>query len=156
MKRIFVMAAAVAVSACASAGRQAFQDPVVSFKDLRLSGVGLTGGVLDVVLGVYNPNGYRLDASRLTYRLMVDTTAVGEGVYEQPFTVRGGDSLTVTLPVKLDYAGLSAAGRALMGTGSVTYHVVGDVTVATPLGSFTRPYNQTGRFTTFGKVEPTK
>jgi LEA14-like dessication related protein len=150
MKRIFVMAIVVITSACASVGRQAFQDPIVSFKDLRLEGVGLTGGTLDIVLGIYNPNGYRLDASRLTYRLMVDTTAVAEGVDDQPFTVRSGDSSIVRLPVTLNYSGLSEAGRALLGKGSVNYRVVGDVTMATPVGNFTRPYSQTGRFTTFG------
>jgi hypothetical protein len=35
-----------------------------------------------------------------------------------------------------------------MSTGSVNYRVTGDVTVGTPLGNFTRPYDQTGRFST--------
>jgi hypothetical protein len=35
-----------------------------------------------------------------------------------------------------------------MNTGSVNYRVMGDVTVGTPLGNFTRPYDQTGRFST--------
>jgi hypothetical protein len=34
--------------------------------------------------------------------------------------------------------------------GSVEYRVLGDVTVATPAGQFTRPYDQRGRFTTLG------
>lgn len=150
MKRIFVIVTTLVATACATLGHQAFRDPVVNFKDLRLEGVGLQGGTLDVILSVYNPNGYRLDATRLTYRLMVDTTAIGEGVYDQHFAVQSGDSTIVKLPVTLDYSGLGAAGRQLLGKGSVNYRVVGDVTVATPVGNFTRPYSQTGRFTTFG------
>jgi len=155
MKRIFVMAAAGVLAAgsmvgCASLGKQAFQEPVVHFKDLRLEGVGISGGTLDVILSVYNPNGFRLDASRLTYRLMVDTTAIGEGVYDTKFTVQSGDSSIVSLPVTLSYNGLSEAGKQLLGQGTVNYRVVGDLTVATPIGDFTRPYSQTGRFTTFG------
>jgi LEA14-like dessication related protein len=134
-------------------GRQVFQEPIVTFKDLQLEGVGLNGGTLDVILSVYNPNGFRLDATRLTYRLMVDTTTIGEGVATDKFTVQNGDSTTVRLPVTLSYAGLSAAGKQLVGKGSVDYRVMGDVTVGTPLGEFTRPYNQTGRFSTFGGAQ---
>ena len=150
MKRIFVILATLATAACATLGKQAFKEPVVTFKDLQLEGVGLSGGTLDVILSVYNPNGFRLDATRLTYRLMVDTTTIGEGVMNNKFTVQNGDSTIVKLPVTLSYAGLSAAGKQLVGKGSVDYRVMGDVTVATPLGDFTRPYDQTGRFTTFG------
>ena len=153
MKKMFFMAAAtVALAGCATVQKQAFAPPVVSFKDLRLEGVGLTGGTLDVVLGVYNPNNFRLDANRLIYRLMVDTTEIGEGIYHEPFTVQSGDSTTVALPVKLDYSGLSAAGKELIGRGAIDYRVVGEVRVATPLGDFNVPYRQSGRFTTFGGV----
>ncbi len=150
MKKTFVMVAALALSACASLGRAAFQQPVVKFRDLQVRGIGLTGGSLDVVLSVYNPNGYRLDATKLTYRLMVDSTALGEGQYDTHFAVQSGDSTIVKLPVTLSYAGLGAAGRQLIGKGAVDYRVLGDVTVSTPVGNFTQPYNQTGRFTTFG------
>ena len=108
------------------------------------------------MLGVYNPNGYSLDATRLTYRLLIDTTTVGEGLFTDKFSVQKGDSTVVTLPVTLSYSGLSAAGKQLLGKGSVNYRVMGDVTVGTPLGEFTRPYSQTGRFTTFGGAAPTK
>jgi hypothetical protein len=37
-----------------------------------------------------------------------------------------------------------------MGKGSVSYRVLGDFTVNTPIGSFTKPYSQTGQFSTFG------
>jgi len=150
MKKIFVMLTAVVLAGCASLGRQAFKEPIVTFKDLQLEGVGVSGGTLDVVLGVYNPNGYRLDATRLTYRLLVDSTSIGEGVFDKKFTVQKGDSTIVRLPVTLSYAGLGAAGKQLLGKGAVNYRVAGDFTVATPVGDFTRPYSQTGRFTTFG------
>lgn len=150
MKKIFVMLAALALSACATLGRAGFKEPIVNFRDLQVRGIGLTGGTLDVVLSVYNPNGYRLDATKLTYQLMVDSTALGSGEYDNHFAVQSGDSTIVKLPMTLSYSGLSAAGKQLLGKGSVNYRVLGDVTVSTPIGRFTKPYNQTGRFTTFG------
>jgi hypothetical protein len=52
--------------------------------------------------------------------------------------------------VSFTYAGIGAAGRSLLNTGAVDYHVLGDVTVGSPVGNFTVPYNTTGRFTTTG------
>ena len=60
------------------------------------------------------------------------------------------DSTTVTIPVTFSYAGANAAGRSILNTGAVDYHVLGDVTVGSPVGSFTVPYSSTGRFTTTG------
>ena len=148
MKKTFVTLAVAAVAGCASMGIGGFRQPIVNFNDLQVQGIGTKGGTVDVLLSIYNPNGYRLDGSRLTYHLLVDTTAVGEGVYNNRFTVQSGDSTIVRLPVNLSYAGLAAAAKQLREKGSVNYRVIGDVTVATPVGNFTEPYDRTGRFST--------
>ena len=152
--RRFVSAVAIAVvvasTGCSSLGRAVFEEPVVTFKDVRINGLGLAGGDLDIMLNVYNPNRFKLDATRLTYRLMVDSVQFGTGAIDQRFVVQEGDSTTVTLPLKFNYAGLGGAARQLLSSGSVNYRVMGDVTVSTPLGNFTRPYDRTGRFSSFG------
>jgi LEA14-like dessication related protein len=161
MRRAMVVAAgALAVTVaggCASLGRQMFEEPVVTFKNVQLNGLGLQGGNLDVVLNVYNPNGYKLEATRLTYNLMLgDNTPVGTGAIDERFQVQKGDSTTVRLPVAFTFAGLGAAGRQLLQSGSVNYRVTGDVTVNTPLGNFTRPYSGRGTFSTLSGAERTQ
>jgi LEA14-like dessication related protein len=143
-------AAALGAYGCASLGRNAFAEPVVTLRDVRLQGVGLTGGSFDVLLSVYNPNGYRLDATQLNYNLFVDTLRFANGTLSQRFTVQEKDSTIVTVPINFTYAGVGEAGRQLLNTGSVNYRVAGDVTVATPVGSFKVPYDRTGRFSTLG------
>jgi LEA14-like dessication related protein len=106
----------------------------------------LTGGSVDVVLQVYNPNGYKLDALSMTYRVDVDSVRLGDGALDGRFVVPEKDSSLVRLPIRFTYAGLGAAGRSLITAGTVNYRVRGDFTVATPLGNFTRPYDQTGRY----------
>lgn len=153
-KGLVLAAAAVAVAigaGCSTLGRQAFADPVVSLKDVRVMGVGLNGGSLEVALNVYNPNGYRLDATRLTYRLQVDSTPLANGVMDSRFTVQDKDSTTVRIPVSFSWSGLGAGVRSIFNTGAVNYRVIGDVTVGTPVGSFTIPYSQTGRYSTLGR-----
>jgi len=141
-------AALVASTGCASLGRASFEEPIITFKDARITGLGVTGGSIEVVLDVYNPNRFRLDGTRLTYRVLVDSTTFGEGEYLTKFEVDERGTNTVRLPFSFSYSGVGAAGRQLTQTGSVEYRVVGDLTVATPIGSFTRPYDQKGRFST--------
>jgi LEA14-like dessication related protein len=138
----------VAGVGCALLGKQSFKEPIVSFRDAKITGLGLSGGALEIQLSVYNPNHFRLDGTRLTYNVMVDSVPFGTGAYDQRFTVEEKDSSVVRLPLSFTYAGVGAAGRQLMNMGAVNYRVSGDVTVSTPVGNFTRRYDQTGRFTT--------
>ncbi len=146
-----------AIGGCASLGALGgFQQPVVNFKDLRVRGLGLTGGSLDAYLNVYNPNGFNLDATRLTYTVTVgDNAQVGTGALDSRFTVQNKDSTTIRIPIDFTYAGIGAAARQMMQSGSVPYNVSGDVTVATPVGNFTVPYSGTGRFSAFGGAQNT-
>jgi LEA14-like dessication related protein len=154
MRRLMLGAASAAIVAtagCSALGRQAFQQPIVHLQDVRVNGVGLTGGNLDVRLSVYNPNGYRMDATRLTYNVLVgDSVHFATGTVDSRFTVNGNDSSVVTIPVNFTYTGIGAAGRQLLNTGGVNYHVNGDVTVGTVVGNFAVPYSATGRFNALG------
>ena len=152
MRRKLLIAAitATTMGGCATLGVGGFKEPLVQFSDVKIRGLGLTGGALDIVLSIYNPNGFNLDATRVTYRLMVDDKDLGSGVLDHAFRVRGRDSTFVTIPMDFTYAGLGAAGSQLLSSGSVNYRVTGDITVDTPVGNFTRPYDQRGRFSSFG------
>jgi LEA14-like dessication related protein len=153
-KIVTTVLAVLAIAGCASLGRAAFQQPIVSFKDLKVRGLGLSGGSLDAYLNVYNPNGFRLDATRLSYRVSLgDNTEVGSGTLDSRFNVQSNDSTIVRIPIDFTYAGIGAAGRQIMQSGSVPYNVSGDVTVATPVGNFTVPYSGTGRFSAFGGAQ---
>jgi len=152
MRTFFVVvAAAVAIASgagCRTFGRNAFAEPVVTFRDVKINGIGLNGGSLDIQLSVYNPNGFRLDATRMTYKLMVDSIPFGTGAKSETFMVQERDSTIVSLPLSFNWAGVGEAGRQLLNTGTVNYRVVGDITVGSPVGSFTIPYDRTGRFST--------
>jgi LEA14-like dessication related protein len=144
--------AALASAGCALLGRAAFEQPVVRLQDVRVRGLGLTGGSLEVLLSVYNPNHYRLDATKLTYQVNLagDSVTVANGELTEPFTVSDKDSTIVKIPVSFSYAGIGAAGRSILNTGAVNYHVLGEVSVGSTVGTFKVPYSSTGRFTTTG------
>jgi LEA14-like dessication related protein len=149
MRRILLVTA-IAVAGCSALGTAAFKQPVVSLQDVKVTGVGLNGGSLDVVLNVQNPNDFRLDATQLRYNVLVDTVPLANGTTTQQFTVEGKRAQQVHIPISFTYAGVGQAGRQLMNTGSVNYTVRGDVTVGSPIGNFTVPFSQTGRYSTLG------
>lgn len=145
-------ASVVAAAGCASLGRGAFKEPVVELRNFNITGLGLTGGTVDVVLSVYNPNGYKLDALRMTYQVDAENIQLGSGALDGRFVVNSKDSSTVRLPIQFTYAGIGAAGKALLNQGAINYRVRGDFTVNTPVGNFTRPYDRTGRYTSVGGI----
>ena len=121
MRRLMLGAATAAIAftaGCSALGRQAFKEPIVHLQDVHLNGVGLTGGNLDVRLSVYNPNGYRLDATRMSYNVLVgDSVRFATGTVDSRFTVNGNDSSVVPIPVSFTYSGIGAGGRQLLNPG---------------------------------------
>lgn len=152
MRRLAGLAAAAAVVGGGVAGcsrlANRFAEPDVTFKGVTIKGLGMTGGSLDVLLQVRNPNSFALDASRFTYKLFVDTLEVGSGATDQRLRVAANDSAVVPLPVDFKWTGLGQAGRELFNTGSVNYRVIGDISVGSALGTYTIPYDRRGRFST--------
>ena len=147
MKRVaLAVAVIIGTAACAGYLRSEFGTPVVELRDVRIKGIGLQGGSLDLVLDVYNPNNYRLDASRITYALLVDTTSIAAGEITKLVTLETKKKSEVILPVTFTTRELLGAAAIITRMGSVDYTVKGELTVATPIGNFTRPYSGKGRF----------
>jgi LEA14-like dessication related protein len=152
MRKYLVLlgALAVGVAGCSKLGSSMFREPVVKVSNVQLRGLGLTGGAVDVSLAVYNPNGFTLDATRLTYNLKFDTVTFATGALTDRMTAQANDTMRVTIPLSFTYRGVGEAGRQAINTGTLNYNVSGDLTVGTPLGNFTIPYRDQGRVSTFG------
>jgi LEA14-like dessication related protein len=139
-------ACAVTATAACAAGVGNFLEPVVTVSDVRVNGVGLTGGSVDISLNIFNPNRFRVDGTQLTYQLWVDSIPFGSGVTNERFVVNQNDSTIVTLPLDFTWAGVGSVGRTVLNTGTVNYRVAGRMTVGSAVGALTVPYDRTGRF----------
>ena len=131
---------------CQAVTKALFTQPVVTLKDVHLASTGLGGGTLDVLVSVYNPNAYDLDASQLTYAVIVDSAEVGSGATTQRVLVPARTSALVHLPVDFTWSAAGSLGRELMANGSVLYEVRGTLQVASGVGTIAIPYDQRGRF----------
>lgn len=143
---VVLFAAVVVVAGCARMARAAFQTPTVELKDVVVKGIGLNGGSLDVILDVYNPNDYRIDASRVTYTVLADSMKVATGEVTNLVTLNNRKMTTITLPVTFTMRELTKAAGVLLQNGSINYTVRGEFTLATPFGNLTRPYQGNGRY----------
>jgi LEA14-like dessication related protein len=121
--------------------------PEVSFRGVSLRSIALQGAVLDVDLGIKNPNSFKLEVQRLTYELFADTLLVGGGQPDNPLVVPPMDSARIKLPIAVNYSGLGSVVVQLISKGLVGYRVKGQVTFGTPIGPMTRDYDQKGNFT---------
>ncbi len=134
-RRAALIAILLLVGACVPKVKQ----PRIWLAGVKLSSVGLNGGVMDVRLGIYNPNTFDLKADGVRYRLEVQTpqgdgwTDFTEGRIDRDLAVPAGDSMEVAVPVDFTFRTLGHAAQALLDRGSFDYRVSGTVSVTGPV-----------------------
>jgi LEA14-like dessication related protein len=126
--------------------RQAFAQPEVVVTNVRLAGIGTQGGKIDIELAIFNPNNFRLDASSVRYRVMVDSIKLAEGIIEKRVTLLKRDSTKVHIPVNFGFREVLAVGARLAQTGSLPFDLEGELKVDTPFGSVSRAFAQRGSY----------
>lgn len=160
MRRHGIVAVLAIVAATACGGGRAepanppvpFYEPTVALRDVRMSGVGLTGGAMDIDFNVYNPNDYRLVSPRVTYTVYIGDVELGEGFHDIETEVQSRDSTRLTVPVKFSYIGAGRAGKEALGSGVAIYRVVGRIYVGTPYGRLWSRYDRQGSYSPMAKI----
>jgi LEA14-like dessication related protein len=146
MAALLVLGVTAVAAGCATAAKAIFTQPTVAFRGVGIRGIGLDGADLQILLHIANPNGYSIGASQLRYQLLVDSVEIGSGALDSGVTVPERDSAIVRLPVRLGFRALQTVGPRLMRGGELPYRVIGDVTLKSFAGTFSRRFNESGRF----------
>ena len=140
-----MVALAAVLGGCAGGLGDLFQPPAVGLDRVVLRGIGLTGGTLDLVVNVDNPNGFNLRGTRLQLGLDVRDAHVGDIDWQDPFTVHNDSTTTLTLPVTFTWVGVGGAVRTALGYGELPYTMKGQVHLDTPWGRKVVPFTHQGR-----------
>ena len=111
-----------------------FQEPQVELKQINITGMGLTGGTLDLVFDVYNPNDYRLRSTRLEVGLDLESKHFGDALIDKPLDLSPTNHSQVVMPVRFEWSGVGAAARGLLTRQALQYGITGAVLLDTPLG----------------------
>lgn len=122
-----------------------FERPAVALRDVHVTGAGLLGGVVEMTMRLYNPNDYDLASPRVSYRLYLDRVQVSNGAADLDAIVPRHDSALLRVPGRFSYAAVGAAGVNALSTGAARYWVGGRMSVDTPYGRLSFPYDRVGQ-----------
>ena len=111
-----------------------FREPDIQLEEINITGFGLTGGTLDLVFDVYNPNEYRIRSTRLEVGLDLEGTHFGDALLERPLDLSPTNHSRVVVPLRFEWAGLGAGAKALLSRKAVAYGIMGAAVLDTPLG----------------------
>jgi LEA14-like dessication related protein len=125
----------ILAAGCATLGHALrFEEPAITLKEIQVTGIGLTGGTLNLALDVFNPNDYRLRSTRLELGIDLEQVHFGDALLETPLELPSQQHSLVTVPVRFEWAGLGAGARALLSRQGVRFGLTGVATLGTPLG----------------------
>jgi len=130
-----VMLLTVTLFACATLRNAVtFENPQIELREINVTGLGLSGGTLDLVFDVYNPNDYRLRSTRLEVDLELAGTDFGKALVDKPLDLSPENHSRVLMPVRFAWSGVGAAARSLLESQELPYALTGAVLLDTPIG----------------------
>ena len=121
------------LSACALLQRFSFVEPTVDLAAVHVTALTLSGGSLDLVLDVHNPNPYALRGGRFEGDIALEDTPFGAVSREAPWTLPAQGDTSLTVQLGFSWTAIGAAARAVLDRGSVRYRLGGRVLVGTPV-----------------------
>jgi LEA14-like dessication related protein len=138
------LALAASAAACSAIGSN-FGQPDIQLDQAIVRGVSITGGNLDLVLKVENPNNFTLHGTKLEVGVDVEGQHLGDISYDDDFSVPENGTTTVILPLRFGWAGVGSAVRAALNSGDLPYKMKGQAELRTPWGLHEVPFTREGR-----------
>jgi LEA14-like dessication related protein len=142
--------AILAGAACTSLGLN-FKEPDIQLDHAVVRGIDLSGGNLDLVVKVQNPNNFTLHGTRLQLGVDVEGSHLGDVTYDSDFAVTQNGTTTLTLPLRFGWVGVGSAVRTALSSGDLPCQMKGQLTLQLPGG-----LNQAVSFTHSGPVHLTR
>jgi LEA14-like dessication related protein len=142
--RLSAITGMVLLAGCAGIG-ETLKPPEIHLDRVVLRGLSVTGGVLDLQLGVLNPNRFDLQGTKLQVGFDVQGSHVGDIEHQDEFQIQKGDTTALSLPLRFNWSGVSGVVRSALGQGDLPYTLKGQLTLRTPFGPRVVPFTKEGR-----------
>ena len=143
-RRLSAITGMLLLAGCAGIG-ETLKPPEIHLDRVVLRGLNVTGGVLDLQLGVLNPNRFDLQGTKLQVGFDVQGSHVGDIEHQDEFQIQKGDTTALSLPLRFNWSGVSGAVRSALGSGDLPYTLKGQLTLRTPFGPRVVPFTKEGR-----------
>ena len=145
LKLLSMCATAGLLTGCATVLQQLqFSQPSLSLESIQVTGFSFTGGSVDLILDVFNPNSYDLNTTRVEAGIDLEGTHFGDVSWEEPVTLPSGQHTTVRVPLSFTWSGVGAGARGLLAKGAVNYVLGTRLFLDTPLGERAVEFETTG------------
>lgn len=145
---LLAAALALTLSGCAFLQRIAqggFQPPKLTFQSWSADRLDLEGVTIALHYQLENPNQIGLDLRRLTYKLAVEGTQVGEGELPAGIQVPPRGTAAVAVPVRVRWRDVPRFTEILLNRAEVTYRITGSAGVGSALGTIDLPFDHQDR-----------
>ncbi len=120
-------------SACAVVQQFTFEEPEIALAAVRVTGLDLAGGRLEIVLDVRNPNPYRIQGRQIEAEVQLEGVPFGEVARDAPWALPAQADTSLALRLEFGWAAVGAAARSLLDRSAVGYTLTGRVLVGTPV-----------------------
>lgn len=135
MQRVLMACVVVALAGCKTLGSALrFTEPDVQLKEVQITGIGLSGGTLNLQLDVFNPNDFRLRSTRLELGIDLENVHFGDALLETPLELPSRQHTLVTVPVRFEWTGVGAGAKGLLTRQAIHFGLTGTAFLGTPLG----------------------
>jgi LEA14-like dessication related protein len=115
-----------------------FKPPVTTFSKYEISGIGFTSAEVTFFFDVDNPNDIPISIKDIHYSVFLDDANILNGT-DEGFSISPQETKLVKFPIKVEYSKLigpamGVAQKFLFRSGSVQYHITGDLDVFDNIG----------------------
>lgn len=125
---------AFGLASCASVWGGGLQRPSVELAAIEITGLGLQGGTMNLLLDVENPNAVELRATRVALSIYLEGTHFGDAALTRAPVFPANQTVQIAVPVAFSWGGVGSGARGLIARGSTRYRLDGRLDLDTPLG----------------------
>ena len=143
-RTVVVISIGAVLAGCGGPG-SSFKQPDITVSQVVVRGLGITGGTLDLLVRVDNPNNFNLRGTQLDAGFDVEQSHVGDIRYTSEFNVPSKGQTTLTLPIRFNWLGVGGAFRSLLGYGDLPYTIKGQATLDVSGTKMIVPFTREGR-----------
>ena len=144
MRKVLTCLSFVVLTACSVVQNITFQRPELELQAIEITSVGFTGGSLNLLVDVFNPNAYDVTTMQIEAGIDLEETHFGDVMLERDIVLTAERHTLVEIPVTFTWAGVGAGARALLERGAVNYTMDSRLRVGTPLGDQTVGLRKSG------------
>jgi LEA14-like dessication related protein len=151
MRRKFAIVALLALplSGCALLKdflSKSFQEPTLTFKDVRISELSLTGATLDLIYTVDNPNPTGISLAEVEYGLFIEGKQVVAGKPPQGLQIPASGRSDLVFPTSVKFADIAPIIQTFLSKDFAQYRAEGAIGLETPVGVVRFPLKKEGQF----------